>query len=89
MSDNISKKDGKPIGERLQEAVHLLKQLQGIGINENTVGYSDLKAYIDVWVRENIGWSGTILFPRFLRKANVILPTLAGRVATIHLSTIT
>ena len=82
------KKEGKPKIERVGEAVSLLQQLKGVGISDQTVGYSELKGHIDLWVQENIGWTGTILFPRFLRKAYVILPTLPGRAATIKLSVI-
>jgi hypothetical protein len=81
-------KPTKPKAERVQEAVHLLQQLNGVGISNQTVGYGELKGHIDLWIQENIGWTGTILFPRFLRKAHVILPTLPGRVATIKLSVV-
>ena len=83
-----TKESGKSKSERVSEAVALLQQLKGVGISEQTQGYGELKEHINLWIQENIGWTGTVLFPRFLRKAHVILPTLPGRVASIKLSVV-
>lgn len=79
----------KPKNERVREAVALLQQLRNVGINDQSPGYAELKGHVNEWIYDNVGWTGTIVFPRFTRKAHVVLPVLPGRYASIHLTTIT
>lgn len=75
----------KPVKERVQEGVSLLKQLKEHGIPENEPGYVELKEHITAWIKEGKSYNDMIFFPRFGRKAEVKLPIKHGRVSSIHL----
>lgn len=75
----------KPIKERVQEGVSLLKQLKEAGIPENEPGYLELKAHITAWIKEGKAFNDIIFFPRFGRKAEVKLPTKHGRISSVNL----
>ncbi len=79
----------KPKFERVKECVHLLQQIKGLGITEHSAGYDELKSKMDDWVYKGYGFTGTIVFPKFLRKAIVVLPVKKNTTATIQLKTIT
>lgn len=75
----------KPQKERVQEGISLLKQLEEAGIPRLEPGYVELKEHITAWIKEGKKFNDIIFFPRFGRKAEVILPTKIGRVSSINL----
>ena len=78
----------KPKIERVKECVHLLQQIKGLGLNEQSAGYEELKSKMDDWVYKGHGFTGTIIFPKVLRKAYVVLPVKKNTTATIQLKSI-
>ena len=77
--------DKKPIGERLKEGVTLLKKLRDLGIGDTDPGYKEMKVRIDEWVKGEDGWTGTVDFVRWGRRAFVILPRILKREAVCNL----
>lgn len=78
----------KPKDERVKEAINLLKQLRDIGLHQTDIGYTDLKKEIDLWIHQGKSWTGTILFPRLVRKGYFILPIRPGAVASCQLKAV-
>jgi hypothetical protein len=75
----------KSISEKVKEATTILDKLLKLGVPDYEPGYVALKERFNIWIKSNDSWSGDIWFPNFGRKAEVILPTKPGRVASIHL----
>lgn len=73
------------MAEKVKEAVTILKKLKDLGIPETEPGYKMMKEKFDAWIRSDESWSGDVYFPRFGRRAEVNLPTKAGRVSTVNL----
>jgi hypothetical protein len=71
--------------ERVQEGISLLKQLKEYGIPETEPGYLELKSHITAWIKEGKKFNDIVYFPRFGRKAEVVLPIKLGRVSSINL----
>jgi hypothetical protein len=71
----------KPTAERLKESMTILKQLQDLGIHPTDPGYKELSGKFNEWIRGGEAWQGNVDFHRWNRRARVLLPTKAGRVA--------
>jgi hypothetical protein len=78
----------KPKEERVSESVNLLKQLRDLGVVDSTLGYEELKEQIKEWVTTGKRWEGTITFPTFRRKAEIILPFKANQAASLNFKVI-
>lgn len=75
----------KSYANKVKEAVNLLKQLQGMKIFPEHIGYSTLKENIDKWIKEDIEFKDTVDFPQHYRRAHIELSNLASKTANIHL----
>jgi len=75
----------KSYGDKVKEAVNLLKQIQKMKIYPEHTGYSTLKEHIDKWIKEDIQYIGQIDFPQHYYRAHVELSNLASKTANIHL----
>ena len=64
----------KPIAERVQESLHILKQLQDLGVLKNCQGYLALKERCNDWIKGGPAWKGHIDFYEYDRRAQVLLP---------------
>lgn len=69
----------KPQGERIQEAVKLLRRMKEFGIPTNEMGYLETKMKLDEWMRGGDKWEGIIHFPRLGQDAELSLPTKMGK----------
>jgi hypothetical protein len=78
-------KPEKPKEERVGESITILKKLREIGIHEAEPGFLQTKELMSAWVSTGLGGDYTIEFPRFGRKADLVLPSRAGRVASLNL----
>ena len=70
-------RDGKPLKskmDRVKESITILKKLQELGIPTTEPGYRQTKEYLDQWIAGGDVWSGRIDFPRFGRRAELVLP---------------
>jgi hypothetical protein len=75
----------KSYAEKIKETVHLLKQLQGMKIYPEHLGYSELKGHMDRWIKEDLEFQGQVDFPQHYRRAHVDLSNSASKTANIHL----
>ena len=79
---------GKPLkskADRVKEAVAILQKLKEIGVPPNESGYLLTKQQLDLWIAGGGQWDGRIDFPRFQRRAELILPVRPDRVASMTL----
>jgi hypothetical protein len=79
---------GKPKEERLRETITLLKKLQEVGISETDEGYLDAKAKLTAWVADGEAAQYTIVFARYSRRGELVLPRRAGVAASFTLKAI-
>ncbi len=79
---STSSKEPKTKAQRVMDAVEILRNIKGVGITEDTVGYADVKAKLDEWIQTGDAWSGKVDFPRYGRYAELILPWRADRKCT-------
>jgi hypothetical protein len=82
MSDS---KPVKPKAERVKEAINILKKLKELGIADTDPGYKETKEHLDTWIQGGDTWVGKILFERYGRRAELVLPTREGRIASMKL----
>lgn len=75
----------KEKGERLRDAIEILKQLKEVGIPDTDPGYIGTKKILDAWIADGEPRQEKIPFPRALRVGHMLLPRLAGRQATFVL----
>ena len=75
----------KDKGERVRDAVEILKQLQEIGIPKDDAGYKLTKEILDAWIADGEPRSEKVPFVRAMRVAHMILPRAAGRSASFVL----
>lgn len=78
----------KPIkskADRVKEAVTILTKLKELGIPDTEPGYKQTKEQLDTWINGGDGWTGRVDFPRFGRRAELILPIRADRVCSMKL----
>lgn len=75
----------KSRADKVKETITLLTKLKELGIPENEPGYTETKRRCDEWIQGTETWSGRIDFPRFGRRAELILPIRADRVSSMKL----
>lgn len=76
-------KNGKPLkskADRVKESITILKKLKELGIPNNEPGYYMTKEKLDEWIAGGDQWDGRIDFPRFQRRAELVLPVRPDRV---------
>jgi hypothetical protein len=76
-------KNGKPLkskADRVKESITILKKLKELGIPNNEPGYYMTKEKLDEWIQGGPQWDGRIDFPRFQRRAELVLPVRPDRV---------
>jgi hypothetical protein len=77
--------DLKPKADRVKESIEILKKLRDLGVIEREPGYVQTKEKFSEWVNTGEAWSGDIFFPMLQRKAEIVLPARADRVASLLL----
>jgi predicted transcriptional regulator len=77
--------DLKTKGDRVKESIEILKKLRELGVLEREPGYQLTKEHFSKWVNTGEAWSGDIYFPMLQRKAEIVLPARADRVASLLL----
>jgi hypothetical protein len=77
--------DPKPKEDRVKESIEILKKLRDLGLSEKEPGYVLTKQKFSEWVANGEAWSGTIEYPMLQRKAEIILPARADRIASLLL----
>jgi len=76
-------RNGKPLKskqDRVKESITILKKLKELGIPNNEPGYYQTKRQLDEWIAGGDQWDGRIDFPRFQRRAELVLPVRPDRV---------
>ena len=68
--------------ERLNEGLHILRQLRDAGVNEH-MSFVDLKDKITEWINTGEAWSGKIPFNEYGRVAELVLPKYNINTATM------
>ena len=81
----MSTPEPKTKEQRLKETMEIINKMKEIGLSEKEPGYIMTKEKLSEWVKTGETWSGTIDFPMLGRKADVVLPARADRVARILL----
>jgi hypothetical protein len=79
-------RNGKPLKskmDRVKESVTILKKLQELGIPTNEPGYMITKQHLDEWIAGGDVWEGRVDFPRFQRRAEMVLPVRPDRVVSM------
>jgi hypothetical protein len=71
--------------DKVKETITLLTKLKELGIPTSEPGYTETKKRCDEWINGTEAWSGRIDFPRFGRRAELILPARADRVSSMKL----
>ncbi len=74
--------------ERVKETVTILRKLQEVGIPTTDPGYIQTKELMDAWIRDGGRQEHTVLFPRFERRGELVLPGRAGQSASLLLKVI-
>ena len=83
---SLSISDCKPREERVKETITLLKRMLELGIPATEPGYKMLKEKFRDWCKEDgEAWIGEVYFPRFGRRAEVVLPIQKDRAATVNI----
>lgn len=77
--------DPKPKEDRVKESIEILKKLRDLGLSDREPGYVLTKEKFSEWVTTGEAWSGDIEFPMLQRKAEIVLPARADRVASLLL----
>lgn len=78
-------KIAKPKSDRVKEAITILKKLQELGIPQTEPGYVLTKQKLDEWIAGGDRWEGRIDFPRFQRRAELVLPSRADKTVEMTL----
>jgi hypothetical protein len=81
-------KNGKPLkskADRVKESITILKKLKELGIPKSEPGYYHTKEKLDEWIAGGDQWEGRIDFPRFQRRAELVLPVRPDRVVNMTL----
>ena len=77
---------GRPLkskADRVKEAITILQKLKELGIPTNEPGYMITKQKLDEWIAGGDRWEGRVDFPRFQRRAELVLPVRADRVVSM------
>lgn len=77
--------DPKSKADRVKESIEILKKLKDLGLNDREPGFILTKEKFSEWVTTGEAWSGDIHFPMLQRKAEIVLPARADRVASLLL----
>jgi hypothetical protein len=76
----------KPVAEKIRESINLINQLSDIGIPSTHRHVEELRRIMNDWIRDPFYvFSGKLDFSDFNKKAEVVLPRVAGRQASVHL----
>ena len=75
----------KTKGERVKEAVTLLKKLQEVGIHTEDSGYKQTKNALDSWISDGAEITEKIEFMRYGRIGHLTLPYHSGNTPTLTL----
>lgn len=78
----------KPKGDRVKETITILKKLQEVGFAETEPGYQELKRLMSKWVHDGEAATYKVEFPRYGRRAELVLPARADRAASVNLKTV-
>ena len=81
----MSTPEPKTKEQRLKETMTIIAKMQELGLNAREPGFLMTKERLSEWVKTGEQWSGTIDFPMLQRKAELILPARADRVASMML----
>lgn len=79
-------KNGRPLkskADRVKESITILMKLKELGIPTNEPGYMMTKMKLDEWIAGGDTWSGRVDFPRFQRRAEMVLPVRPDRVVSM------
>lgn len=72
---------------RIEECIHVMKQLRDLGIPTEYPPLKELSRRLSDYVKTGEPWSGKIKFEAYGRVAHVILPRRADREISVTLST--
>jgi len=75
----------KPKEDRVKESVQILRDIQQLGIPLDSPEVIELKQYLDSYIKDGICWSGSIMFLKYGRIADVTLPKRSDRAIEIVL----
>lgn len=75
----------KTKGDRVKDAIKILKRMQMIGIPSTDPGYQETKKYLDEWILTGEYAHHKYYFFRFGRKAELILVNRLEVEPTFHL----
>jgi hypothetical protein len=75
----------KTKGERVREAITLLKKLQEVGIHSEDLGYKATKNALDKWISDGSEMTEKIEFMRYGRVGHLTLPYHSGNTPTFVL----
>lgn len=70
---------------RLTETLTIINKMKELGLSDKEPGYILTKQRLSEWVKTGEAWTGTIEFPYLQRKAELVLPARADRVASMLL----
>lgn len=79
-------KNGKPLkskSDRVKESITILQKLKELGIPKNEPGYLMTKQHLDEWIAGGDRWDGRVDFPRFQRRAELVLPVRPDRTVSM------
>ena len=71
--------------DRVKETITILKKLKELGIAETEPGYVLTKQHMSKWVHDGEAASYSVEFPRYGRRAELVLPRRADRAASLAL----
>lgn len=76
----------KPVSEKVSESIYLIRQLVDYGIPEGHYHLTELRELFNKWIRDpEFTFVGKLDFEAFGKKAEVMLPRVPGKAATVHL----
>ena len=81
----MSTKAQKPYADKVKESVNLIKQLHEMKITSMDIGYTELREYMNKWMKNNEEFEGYVDFPQHYRRAHISLSNLKSKTANIHL----
>ena len=75
----------KPVADRIKECVTILKDIEGLGIPNNSPEVALLRTHFNNYIKDGTCWSGTVDFRAYGRIAEVSLPRRADRAVEVRL----
>jgi hypothetical protein len=78
----------KEKGDRVREAITILKKLQEIGLTDIEPGYRLTKSALDIWISNGESREEKIEFARHGRTGYLSLPALQGKHASFLLKAV-